>query len=159
MLWEKEKLLITSNFSFSHGVFKRLVLQTCKKQGLFGKGLIWPSYLVYYPIWPNFCKLTKWPFNDSRWPKFKLIWNFIKTNILTKFQVNWAITVVSRLPIRYFLIQSCNLVNNTKCPKFSFPCFHEDKHSMQFLRQSSHKCSFLKVPTRYFLNMTKWPKV
>ena len=38
-LWEKEKLLITSNFSFSHGVFKRLELQTCKNQGLFGKEL------------------------------------------------------------------------------------------------------------------------
>ena len=33
-------LLVTSNFSFSHSVFKRLVLQTCKNQGLFGKGLI-----------------------------------------------------------------------------------------------------------------------
>ena len=39
-LWEKEKLLATSNFSFSHSVFKRLVLQTRKNQGLFGKGLI-----------------------------------------------------------------------------------------------------------------------
>ena len=38
-LREKEKLLVTSNFSFSHSVFKRLVLQTCKNQGLFGKGL------------------------------------------------------------------------------------------------------------------------
>ena len=38
-LWEKEKLLITSNFSFSHGVFKRLELKTHKNQGLFGKGL------------------------------------------------------------------------------------------------------------------------
>ena len=37
--WEKEKLLIMSNFSFSLGVFKRLVLQTRKNQGLFGKGL------------------------------------------------------------------------------------------------------------------------
>ena len=35
---EKEKLLITSNFSFSHSVFKRLVLQTRENQGLFGKG-------------------------------------------------------------------------------------------------------------------------
>ena len=34
-----EKLLVTSNFSFSHSVFKRLVLQTRKNQGLFGKGL------------------------------------------------------------------------------------------------------------------------
>ena len=37
-LWKKEKLLITSNFSFSHSVFKRLVQQTHKNQGLFGKG-------------------------------------------------------------------------------------------------------------------------
>ena len=39
-LWEQEKLLVTSNFSFSRSVFKRLVLQTRKNQGLFGKGLI-----------------------------------------------------------------------------------------------------------------------
>ena len=38
-LGEKEKLLVTSNFSFSHSVFKRLVWQTPKIQGLFGKGL------------------------------------------------------------------------------------------------------------------------
>ena len=36
---EKEKLLVISNFSFSHDAFKRLVLQTHKNQGLFGKGL------------------------------------------------------------------------------------------------------------------------
>ena len=38
-LWGKEKLLATSNFSFSHSVFKTLVLQTRKNQGLFGKAL------------------------------------------------------------------------------------------------------------------------
>ena len=37
--WEKKKLLVTSDFFFSHSVFKRLVLQTHKNQGLFGKGL------------------------------------------------------------------------------------------------------------------------
>ena len=37
-LWAKEKLIVTSNLSI-HYVFKRLVLQTCKNQGLFGKGL------------------------------------------------------------------------------------------------------------------------
>ena len=37
---EKEKLLVMSNFSFSHTVFKRLVLQTHENQGLLGKGLI-----------------------------------------------------------------------------------------------------------------------
>ena len=39
-LLEKEKFLITSSFSSSLIVFKRLILQTHKNQGLFGKGLI-----------------------------------------------------------------------------------------------------------------------
>ena len=38
-LWKKEKLLITCNVSFAHSVLKRLVLQTCINQDLFGKGL------------------------------------------------------------------------------------------------------------------------
>ena len=38
---ENEKFLMTSNFSFSHSVFKRLVLHTRKNQGFFGKGLMW----------------------------------------------------------------------------------------------------------------------
>ena len=40
-LWKKEKLLVRSNFSFSHSVFKVhvLVLKTSKTKGLFGKGL------------------------------------------------------------------------------------------------------------------------
>ena len=37
-LWEKEKLLVTSNSSFSHRVFKRLVLQTRKTRDALGKG-------------------------------------------------------------------------------------------------------------------------
>ena len=46
-LWEKGKLLVTSNYSFSHGVCKRLVLQTRKNQGLFGKGLnTYPLILI-----------------------------------------------------------------------------------------------------------------
>ena len=36
---EKEKLLVTSNFFFSHRVFKRLVLQTRKNRSLFGQRL------------------------------------------------------------------------------------------------------------------------
>ena len=53
-LWEKEKLLIRSNFSFSHSVFKRLVLQTCKNQGLFGKGLYrYHGGHCTYPCFPG----------------------------------------------------------------------------------------------------------
>ena len=36
---EKEKLLITSNFSFSHSVFKRLVSRGRQKVSLCGNGL------------------------------------------------------------------------------------------------------------------------
>ena len=48
-LWEKEKLLVTSNFFFSHSVFKRFVLQTRKNQVLFGKGLtlFWYMYIIW----------------------------------------------------------------------------------------------------------------
>ena len=42
-LWEKETLLVMSNVSFSHDVFKRLVLQTRENVGLFGKGLRHPG--------------------------------------------------------------------------------------------------------------------
>ena len=35
----KEKLLVMSNFSISLSVFKRLKLQTCENNGLFGKML------------------------------------------------------------------------------------------------------------------------
>ena len=38
-LWEKEKLLVTSKFSFSHSVFKRLVSQGCQKVSLSENGL------------------------------------------------------------------------------------------------------------------------
>ena len=39
ILKDKEKLLVMSNSSFSHSVFKGLVLQARKSKGLFGKGL------------------------------------------------------------------------------------------------------------------------
>ena len=39
-LREKEKLLVTSNFSFSYSVLKRPILLTIENKGLFGKGLM-----------------------------------------------------------------------------------------------------------------------
>ena len=42
----KEKLLVTKNFSFSHWVFKRLILQTCKNKGLFEKGALTASKIT-----------------------------------------------------------------------------------------------------------------
>ena len=46
-LWEKEKLLVTSNFSFSHSVFKRLVSQGRQKVSLCGNGL---KRIRIYPL-------------------------------------------------------------------------------------------------------------
>ena len=37
---DEEKLLVMSNFSFSHSVFKGLELQTRKNKGFLGKGLM-----------------------------------------------------------------------------------------------------------------------
>ena len=59
-LWEKEKLLVTSNFSISHSVFERLLLQTRKNPGLFGEGSN-----VLFPHWiccPNSYTLMLLPF-------------------------------------------------------------------------------------------------
>ena len=60
-MWEKERLLVTSNFSFSCSFFKRLLLQTRKNQVLFGKGLksqdlLWEKekILVRYTILSSF---------------------------------------------------------------------------------------------------------
>ena len=38
-MWEKDKLLVTSNFSISHSVFKRLIFHGCQKVSLCGNGL------------------------------------------------------------------------------------------------------------------------
>ena len=40
-LWKKDKLLVTSNFSFSRSVFKILLLQTRKNWACFGKASNW----------------------------------------------------------------------------------------------------------------------
>ena len=49
-LWEKGKLLVMSNFSFSHSVFKRLISQGRQKVSLCGNGLngVKAGYLTIY---------------------------------------------------------------------------------------------------------------
>ena len=39
-MWEKEKMLVTSIFSFSHNIVKRLLSQGRQKSGLCGEELI-----------------------------------------------------------------------------------------------------------------------
>ena len=56
---KRKKLLVSSNFNFSlsHSVFKRLVQQTHKNQGLFGKALIneMDTY-CFFNAWTIPCK-------------------------------------------------------------------------------------------------------
>ena len=48
---EKGEVACNEQFlKFSHSIFKRLVLQTCKNQGLFGKGLNNPEKKVFQKI-------------------------------------------------------------------------------------------------------------
>ena len=51
-LWGKEKLMVSSNFSFSHSVFKWRVLHTRKNQGLFGKvlNILFVTELHYFEL-------------------------------------------------------------------------------------------------------------
>ena len=68
-MWEKEKLLITSNFSFSYSVTERLVLQTRIKQGLFGKVLMAVLRSVYVT------SETRVTIENSSWSNLYLIHN------------------------------------------------------------------------------------
>ena len=78
ILWEKVKLLVMSNLSVSHSVFKWIVLQTRENQGLFGKGLKKITSIMgngedavyqYFFIFPEyFCKnLKSW---KQKWETF-----------------------------------------------------------------------------------------
>ena len=58
-LWEKEKLVVTSNFSFSHSVFERLVFQGRQKVSLCGNGLMprpGGSVVSMSDSWPGGCE-------------------------------------------------------------------------------------------------------
>ena len=78
--WEKEKLLVTSNFSFSRSVFKRLIQQTRKNQGLFGKRLKIRRWIcnhesvvacLWSPGWNDLEKHTSEPQAMSLWNQKK----------------------------------------------------------------------------------------
>ena len=57
------------NFSFSHSVFKRLVLQTGKNQGLFGKGL------THYHTMPHFDALKTYSCGKNCEKRKRNAWN------------------------------------------------------------------------------------
>ena len=75
-LWEKEKLLVTSNFSFSHSVFKRHILYTRKNQDLFGKGLrqAMTTYRTKYVFGPCLAASVKWNTFFQGWFLCVCVW-------------------------------------------------------------------------------------
>ena len=96
-LWEKEKLLVTNNFFFSQGVFKRLELQTRKNQGLFGKGL----NLTLYHIIPTFGEA----FLKTLWDKEKVLVSSIFSfshNVFYSFKKDFLF-----LSYIYFVVCKC----------------------------------------------------
>ena len=98
--WEKEKLLIASNFSFSHSVFKRPVLQTRKNQGLFGKGLNVSSIYTHFNTMK---KKTLW---KTLLKKMKLL----KMSNFTYFQnVFYAICILISLKATFQLSSAASL--------------------------------------------------
>ena len=72
-LWEKEKLLVTSNFFFSHSVFKRLLQHTSKNKGLFGKWLICRSKTIRFRIHSVFLTLSVLLSHVQIFPNVKII--------------------------------------------------------------------------------------
>ena len=50
-----ENTVEKGDFSFSHSVFKRFLLQTRKNQGLFGKGLNYVEDVHFYGLLDVFC--------------------------------------------------------------------------------------------------------
>ena len=58
-LCEKEKLLVTSNFSFSHNVFHRYISLGCQNAALCGNGLRFESQtdLIFLPCICSFVSL------------------------------------------------------------------------------------------------------
>ena len=50
-MWEKDKLLVKSNFPFSHNVFQDLLQQTGLMLLLFGNGLKQSRFELYNELW------------------------------------------------------------------------------------------------------------
>ena len=86
-LWEKEKLLVTSNFSFSHSVFKRLVSLGRQKVSLCGNGLT-HSLKKHFETVPKKLQTTTeiWLLKDFKIQiAWKTLWLKVKLLILSNF--------------------------------------------------------------------------
>ena len=107
-LWEKVKLLVTSNFTFSHSVFKRLVLQTRKNQGLFGKEL------TLSQTSPGFLRVCSASLLKTLWVKEKLL---VMSNFSFSYCVFYPFGELSAIFIKFEIVV-CKLFSVWKRLKF-----------------------------------------
>ena len=85
-LSEKEKMLVTSIFSFSHNVFKSRLVQNLQKSGLSGKEL------THYHTMPHFDALKIYSCGKHREKRRNYLWQAISP----------FLTMFSTLYDRYF---------------------------------------------------------
>ena len=141
-MWEKEKLLVTSNFSFSHSVFKRLLLQTHKIQGLFGKGLSIKS-TTYIPRWQN---KHFWQLDKCIYPGPMIIKSFFMLNSaeheISMLDKSHLITFLGELLIDRNFHRFC-LSNQTFKFDFSYTLKHQWDFKVWALIQWSTDSSFI----------------
>ena len=82
---KRKKMLVTSLFSFSHNVFKRLPFKTHKNQGLFGKGLRGAVRVVRYPLSAISLNISQTA--GQIWTKLgrNVLWEVFFKNLCTEF--------------------------------------------------------------------------
>ena len=110
--------------------------------------LIWPSDQGFYP----------------KWPLFKLIIDFIKTNTLTKFQVNWARNVASRAPttvesgVKHLIASSTYKVFLWHSDLFLYPRWPKFKLVQDFIKTNILTKHFIKtIQTLCSGELKMWP--
>ena len=121
-----------SNFSFSHSVFKRLVMQTYKNQGLFGKGLKTLTKRLLKTLWEKekmlVTSIFSFPHNvfyssEDKFQSFSHIYNvFCKSSQIWQV-VNFLIC--EPFPKRHILVTS-------KLKEFADDDFEFDENGWKF---------------------------
>ena len=88
-----------SNFSFSHSVFKRLVLQSRKNQGLFGKGLTLYHHIILSLIDAENRNLLKTLLEKEK---------MLVTSIFSLFHNVYCLIKFISCPMRHLSVNVCN---------------------------------------------------
>ena len=130
-----------SNISFSHGVFKRLILQTRKNQGLFGKGL-------------KHCVQRKECWEPVFSPYPAMFSPVSKTNFIIRFSYN--LSSVNALNSEKFKILSFGI--DLEITSSSFACFMSEIPNSKKL-QTTTEIWLLQVFKIQCAKKTLWKKV